>query len=149
MRVIIQRVAEAKVDVEGKTVSSIGQGYLLLVGFGANNENEEKWRKMAAKIAKLRIFADENGKTNLSLNDVGGEILCVSQFTLFADPTTGNRPSFTKAMPAAPAREAYQTFLGYLQEVCPKVQGGIFQADMQVSLINDGPFTLFIDSEEL
>lgn len=148
MRILVQRVAEASVEVEGELVSSIGKGYLLLVGFG-QEEDPTLWQKMAQKVTKLRIFPDENGKTNLSLNDVDGEILCVSQFTLYADPWTGNRPSFTKAMGADLAREAYIKFMDYLREVCPKVQGGIFQADMKVKLINDGPFTIILDSKEM
>ena len=148
MRVVVQRVLSASVLVEGKEVSSIGKGVLLLVGL-TPGDTPEIADKMAEKIAKMRIFEDSEGKTNLSLSAVDGEILSVSQFTLYGSLKEGNRPSFVEAMKADEARALYAYFLKKMQSVYPKTQNGVFQADMKVSLDNDGPFTLVLDSKEL
>ena len=147
MRVLLQLVTQASVTVEGKEVSSIGKGFLLFVGVG-EGDGHEVAIKMANKVSKLRIFPDENGKTNLSLKDVNGEVLSVSQFTLYASAKEGNRPSFTRVMRHDEARPIYETFVRTLSELVP-VKEGIYRADMKVSLTNDGPFTLILDSEEL
>ena len=147
MRVLLQLVTQASVTVEGKEVSSIGKGFLLFVGVG-EGDGHEVAIKMANKVSKLRIFPDENGKTNLSLKDVNGEVLSVSQFTLYASAKEGNRPSFTRVMRQDEARPIYETFVRTLSELVP-VKEGIYRADMKVSLTNDGPFTLILDSEEL
>lgn len=148
MRVVLQRVKEARVTVDGTVTGQIGQGFLLLLGV-ADSDTKEIADKMADKICRLRIFQDENGKTNRSLADVGGELLVVSQFTLYADCRKGNRPSFIKAGDPEMANRLYE----YVMERCrihvEKVEHGIFGADMKVSLINDGPFTLVLDSDEL
>lgn len=148
MKVVVQRVLSASVLVEGKEVSSIGKGVLLLVGL-TPGDIPEIADKMAEKIAKMRIFEDAEGKTNLSLSAVNGEILSVSQFTLYGSLKEGNRPSFVEAMKADEARVLYAYFLKKMQSVYPKTQNGVFQADMKVSLVNDGPFTLILDSKEL
>ena len=147
MRVLLQLVTSASVTVEGKEVSHIGKGFLLFVGVG-EGDNHELAAKMANKVSKLRIFPDENGKTNLSLKDVNGEVLAVSQFTLYASAKEGNRPSFTRVMRQDEAKPIYETFVKTLRELVP-VQEGIYRADMKVNLVNDGPFTLILDSEEL
>jgi D-tyrosyl-tRNA(Tyr) deacylase len=148
MKVVVQRVLSASVLVEGKEVSSIGKGVLLLVGL-TPGDTPEIADKMAEKIAKMRIFEDAEGKTNLSLSAVSGEILSVSQFTLYGSLKEGNRPSFVEAMKADEARALYAYFLKKMQSLYPKTQNGVFQADMKVSLVNDGPFTLVLDSKEL
>ncbi len=147
MRVLLQLVSRASVTVDGSIVSSIGKGFLLFVGVG-EGDGETIASKMASKVSKLRIFPDENGKTNLGLKDVDGEILCVSQFTLYASAKEGNRPSFTKVMRQEEARPIYEKFVSVLKETVP-VKEGIYRADMKVELVNDGPFTLILDSEEL
>ena len=147
MRVLLQLVQRASVTVDGSIVSSIGKGFLLFVGVG-EGDDEALAGKMASKVSKLRIFPDENGKTNLGLKDVDGEILCVSQFTLYASAKEGNRPSFTKVMRQEEARPIYEKFVSVLKETVP-VKEGIYRADMKVELVNDGPFTLILDSEEL
>ena len=147
MRVVIQRVTHASVTVDGQQVAEIGLGLLVLLGIGAGDD-EEKARYMARKIALMRIFEDENGKTNLSLADVGGELLIVSQFTLYADCRKGNRPSFTNAGAPDMANALYEKFVAMCRERVPKVETGRFGADMKVSLENDGPFTILIDSED-
>ena len=147
MRVLLQLVQRASVTVDGSIVSSIGKGFLLFVGVGEGDE-ETIASKMASKVSKLRIFPDENGKTNLGLKDVDGDILCVSQFTLYACAKEGNRPSFTKVMRQEEARPIYEKFVSVLKETVP-VKEGIYRADMKVELVNDGPFTLILDSEEL
>ena len=139
---------EAKVEIDGKTAGEIGKGYLLLVGV-SNEDNYEIADKMIEKISKLRIFEDENGKTNLSIDNVGGEVLVVSQFTLYADCKKGNRPSFINAGSPALAEEIYQHVLKRCRELFKNTQCGVFGADMKVSLVNDGPFTLVLDSREL
>lgn len=148
MKFVLQRVKEASVTVEGEIVGKIGKGYLLLVGV-SDGDTREIADKMIEKVARLRIFRDENGKTNLSINDVGGEILVVSQFTLYADCRKGNRPSFTDAGSPALAEEIYEYILTRCRELFGKVEKGIFGADMDVGLINDGPFTVVLDSREI
>lgn len=144
VRVVLQRVERAAVSVAGQTVGSIEKGFLLLVGVFAQDGEEEVLR-LAKKIANIRIFEDENGKTNLSLADVGGDVLAVSQFTLCADCRKGNRPSFTGAGDPAHARALYERFAEALREAGIRVETGIFGADMQVELVNDGPFTLVLE----
>lgn len=146
MKIVVQRVTHASVTVDGETIGSIGKGFLLLVGV-SNTDTREVADKLVDKICKLRIFEDQDGKTNLSLADVGGEILVVSQFTLYADCRKGNRPSFIYAGSPALAEELYE----YVTERCKahveKVEHGQFGADMKVELLNDGPFTIVLDSD--
>ena len=144
MRIVIQRVTSASVEVEGETVGAIGSGFLILLGV-ADGDTKEKVEKAVQKIAKLRIFSDSGGKTNLSIADVGGEILAVSQFTLFADCRKGNRPSFVGAGSPEHANELYEYFIEYAKNFFKKVEHGIFGADMKVSLTNDGPFTVILE----
>ena len=148
MRIVLQVVRKASVTIDGKPVSSIDRGYLLLCGF-TEGDTPALAQKMCDKVCKLRVFPDENGKTNQSLSDVKGNILCVSQFTLYASVKEGNRPSFTSCMKADDARVLYGQFFADLKEQIPSLHGGVFQADMVVSLENDGPFTLILDSKEL
>lgn len=148
MKVVLQRVREAYVEVDNKIVGKIGQGYLALLGV-AETDTEEICDKMVEKIHKLRIFEDENGKTNLSADDVGAEILVVSQFTLYANCRKGNRPSFNGGAKPDLANELYEYCLKKFSECFKKVEHGIFGADMKVSLLNDGPFTIPLDSDEL
>lgn len=144
MRIIIQRVLEASVNVEGQCISSIKKGFLIFLGVGAE-DTKEIADKYMDKILKLRIFADENGKTNLSLQDVGGEVLIVSQFTLYADCRKGNRPDFINAGGATKAKEIYEYVLDSVRSRLGRVGAGEFGADMKVALVNDGPFTLVLD----
>lgn len=144
MKVVLQRVSGASVEVDGKIVSSIEKGYVVLLGVGAE-DTKEQVEKMVDKIKRLRIFADENGKTNLSIEDINGEILVVSQFTLYADCKKGNRPSFANAGGAALAEELYCYFIEMSKGQFKKVGHGVFGAHMHVSLINDGPFTVILD----
>jgi D-tyrosyl-tRNA(Tyr) deacylase len=144
MRVVIQRVKKAGVAIAGKTVGEIGPGLLLLVGL-AEGDGEDQVKQAAAKIAKMRIFEDEDGKTNLNLKQVGGSILSVSQFTLLADTQKGNRPSFVHAMRPPKSKELWEEFNSCLEQAGFEVQTGEFGADMQVSLVNDGPFTIVLD----
>lgn len=146
MRLVIQRVTSANVRVEGEVIGEIKKGYLVLFGVG-RKDTEEMADFYMEKMLKLRIFADENGKTNLSLADVGGELLIVSQFTLYADCSHGNRPSFTDAGEAGLANHLYEYFAGRCRERIEKVATGSFGADMQVSLVNDGPFTVILGEE--
>ncbi len=148
MRVVLQRVKHASVHVDGRETGSIGQGFLILLGV-SDTDDESIADKMADKICKLRIFEDENGKTNRSLQDVGGEILVVSQFTLYADCRKGNRPSFTDAGAPDHADRLYEYFMERCRMHVEKVAHGEFGADMKVDLLNDGPFTLMLDSKEL
>lgn len=147
MRFVIQRVNHANVKIDGEVVGNIGHGLLILFGAG-QDDTEEMLPKYVDKICKMRIFEDENGKTNLSLADVGGELLIVSQFTLYADCRKGNRPSFTNAGAPDMANALYEKFVAMCREHVPKVETGRFGADMKVSLENDGPFTILIDSED-
>lgn len=148
MKIVLQRVSHARVRAEGKLLGEIGRGYLILLGV-SNEDTEEIADKMADKIIKLRIFEDENGKTNLSLADVSGEMLVVSQFTLYADCRKGNRPSFTGAGAPDHANRLYEHFTSYMKERIPVVEHGEFGADMKVELMNDGPFTIVLDSKEI
>lgn len=148
MKIVLQNVLNASVEVNNQIISEINRGYLLLVSF-KEGDNEEIAKKMALKVSKLRIFMDENGKTNKSIFDVNGTILSISQFTLYADASKGNRPSFTNCMHFEKANELYKLFNNYLKELNLEVKEGMFGEDMKVSLINDGPFTLVLDSEEL
>lgn len=148
MRLVIQRVLEASVKAEGKTVGSIGKGFLVFVGVG-RDDTRETADKYLKKLLGLRIFEDENGKTNLSLKDVNGELLLVSQFTLYANCRKGNRPSFTEAGDPAKAEELYEYMIREASRTVSKVQHGIFGADMKVSLVNDGPFTVTLDEHIL
>lgn len=147
MRVLIQRVSEASVKVDEKITGEIKQGFLLLVGFEeADTDEDLTWT--ANKVCALRIFDDENGVMNKSIIDVGGEILCVSQFTLFAMTKKGNRPSYFKAAKGEISEPLYNEFCGKLKNIINKeIEKGIFGADMKVSLINDGPVTIWIDSK--
>ncbi len=147
-KLLLQIVQNAHVDIDGKTIASIQKGYLLLVGF-QEGDDESILKEMLNKIVGLRIFADEQGKTNLSLDDVHGEILSVSQFTLYADTRKGRRPSFVNALAPQKATVLYDRWLSLLREIYPNAQSGVFGADMKVSLVNDGPFTLILDSDEL
>lgn len=144
MKIIIQRVLKASVEVEGETVGSIDKGFLILLG-AAVNDTEADCVRLAEKISKLRIFEDENGKTNLGIKDVGGEILSVSQFTLLADCSHGNRPSFINAARPETAVPLYEKFNDELRKHGLHVETGIFGADMKVELINDGPFTVILE----
>ena len=148
MKFVIQRVSHASVTVHEETIGRINQGYLVLIGVGKEDTREDADR-LVKKMIGLRIFSDENGKINKSLKDVNGELLLVSQFTLYADCRHGNRPGFTEAAGPDMANELYE----YIIESCKKevavVERGEFGADMKVSLVNDGPFTLMLDSREL
>ena len=148
MKIVLQRVLEANVKIDGKTVGEIGKGYLLLLGV-SNDDNKVIADKMIEKVSKLRIFEDSDGKTNLSIDQVDGEILVVSQFTLYADCRKGNRPSFINAGSPALAEEIYEYVLQRCKGIFRKTQHGVFGADMKVSLVNDGPFTLILDSNEI
>ena len=145
MRVVVQRVSRASVAVEGETVASIGRGLLLLVGV-AQEDGEEEARRLAAKCAELRVFSDVEGKFNLSLLDVGGGALVVSQFTLLADTRRGRRPSFTGAAPPESAEPLVEAFARALREAGAPTQTGRFGAKMTVELVNDGPVTIVLDS---
>lgn len=147
MKAVIQRVSEASVTVDGETVGAVGRGFLVLLGV-MDGDTEADADIMAAKTAKLRIFTDENDKMNLSVLDVEGEILCVSQFTLCADVKKGNRPSFTPSAPPEEARRLYEYFMRRLEaEGVKRVAHGVFGADMKVRLLNDGPVTILFDSD--
>ena len=148
MRALIQRVSHASVTVEGECVGKIEKGLLVLLGVGPQ-DTEKQADFLAEKCANLRIFVDENDKMNLSLLDIGGEMLVVSQFTLYADCRKGNRPSFVKAAPPAQAEALYEYCKAYCKKTVPVVESGIFGADMAVSLCNDGPFTIVLDSDEI
>ena len=146
MRIVIQRVKHASVEVEGKIVGSIGEGILILLGI-ADTDTEDDIKYLADKAAGLRIFRDENDKMNLSLLHIGGEALVVSQFTLYVDCRKGKRPSFDKAGKPEFAELMYEKFLAYMRTIVPKVECGVFGADMKVDLLNNGPVTLIIDSK--
>ena len=144
MRFVIQRVKHADVKVEDRTIGEIGQGLLVFVGISAS-DREETADKMLKKLLGLRIFEDENGKINRSIRDVGGEILLVSQFTLYADCSHGNRPGFTEAAEPGKAKELYEYMIEQCRREIPVVEQGIFGADMKVELLNDGPFTIILE----
>ena len=148
MRLVIQRVTEASVTIDGTLYSRIGKGYLVLAGI-AEDDTRETADKMIRKMVNLRIFEDENGKTNLSLRDVGGEVLLVSQFTLYADCHKGNRPSFDQAGKPDHAKQLYLYFNDALRAYGIHVEEGIFGADMKVELLNDGPVTICLDTDTL
>ncbi|MCR5806175.1 MAG: D-tyrosyl-tRNA(Tyr) deacylase [Oscillospiraceae bacterium] len=143
MRAIIQRVSSASVAVDGNVCGSIDRGFLIFVGF-THTDTRAECDKMAKKISAMRIFSDENDKINLSLSDVGGQILCISQFTLYADCSHGNRPAFINAMQPHMADELYGYFCDTLSKTV-HVEKGIFGADMKVTLVNDGPFTISLE----
>ena len=147
MRVVVQKVTEAAVLVGGEIIGEIGKGFMLLVGIGKEDAQEDVCY-LARKVANLRVFEDEEGKMNRSLKDVGGDILSISQFTLFADTKKGNRPSYIKAAKPDTAIPLYEKFIAKMEtELGKKVQTGQFGADMKVALLNDGPVTIIIDSK--
>ena len=148
MRCLVQRVLSASVSVEGKTIGSIEKGYLVLLGV-KNTDTEAVADKMLKKILDARLFEDENGKTNLSIRDISGSLLVVSQFTLYADTKKGNRPSFIQAGDPAHANALYEYFLAKAEEAGIPTAHGEFGADMKVSLVNDGPFTIMYDSDAM
>ena len=147
MKFVIQKVTHASVTVENQVIGKIGKGFLVLIGI-AETDTTQIADKLIKKLLGLRIFEDENGKTNLSLRDVDGQLLLVSQFTLYADCRKGNRPSFTKAGNPTLANELYEYIIAQCRMQFP-VETGSFGADMKVELLNDGPFTIILDSEEL
>lgn len=144
MKIVVQRVKNAQVEVEEKTVGKIGKGFLVLLGI-THNDTKEQADYLVKKLCKLRVFTDENDKMNLSLKDVNGELLIVSQFTLYADCTGGNRPSFIEAAKPEQANELYEYFCSECEKSDVKVKKGIFGADMKVSLVNDGPVTVILE----
>lgn len=147
MRAVLQRVKKAGVIVGGKSVAGIGRGILALVAISREDTAEDlQW--MARKITELRVFNDREGKLNLSLQDTGGELIVVSQFTLYGDCRKGRRPSYSDAAPPAEAEKMYKEFLEIVRDIMPEVQTGQFQAMMDVSLVNDGPITLILDSRK-
>lgn len=148
MRFVIQVVENSKVDVDGKTVGSIGKGFMVLIGV-SQTDTKEIADKMIKKLLGLRIFKDDNDKTNLSLENVCGQLLLISQFTLYADCRKGNRPSFINAGGPEMANELYEYIIAKCKETVPVVETGIFGAEMKVSLVNDGPFTILLDSDDL
>jgi len=148
MKVVVQRVSRASVTVDGEVVASIGRGLLLLVG-AADGDGEEEARRLAVKCAELRIFSDAEGKFNLSLPDIGGEALVVSQFTLLADTRRGRRPSFTGAAAPETAEPLVEAFAAAMREAGVPVQTGRFGAKMTVALVNEGPVTILLDSADI
>jgi D-aminoacyl-tRNA deacylase len=147
MKAVIQRVSSANVVVDGKTVGEIERGFLVLLGVKRGDTTDDA-AYLARKIAKLRVFNDEAGKMNLSLEQIGGAVLAVSQFTLYADTRDGNRPGFSQAAAPDDGNRLYKTFCEFLCNENLEVQTGIFQTEMKVSLVNDGPVTIIIDSSE-
>ena len=148
MRIVLTTVLEAKVEINNKTVGQISRGYLLLVGF-TDGDDKEIVDKMVDKVLSLRVFPDEHGQINISLQEVNGSILSISQFTLYANAAKGRRPSFVDALRPGEAEPLYDYFNQQLELKHGKVSTGVFGADMKVSSINDGPFTLLLDSKEL
>ena len=148
MKLVVQRVLQAEVQVDGQSIGKINRGLLVFVG-GGREDTKEIADKYLKKLLGLRIFEDENGKTNLSLKDVDGEVLLVSQFTLYANCKKGNRPSFIEAGDPAEAEALYEYMIAEAKKTVPVVQHGSFGADMKVSLINDGPFTVILDEHIL
>lgn len=148
MKFVIQRVLEASVTVDGNIIGQIDKGFVVFIGVG-QNDTEEIADKLIKKLVGLRIFEDENGKTNLALSDVGGELLLISQFTLYANCKKGFRPSFTDSGSPDMANKLYEYIIQKCKESISSVQTGEFGADMKVSLVNDGPFTIILDSETL
>jgi D-tyrosyl-tRNA(Tyr) deacylase len=148
MKFVIQRVTSASVTIAGQVRGSIKDGFLVLIGI-AQSDTEELADKMVKKTCGLRIFADAEGKTNLSLADVGGELLLISQFTLYADCKKGNRPSFINAGKPDMASPMYDHIIEEAKKYVPTVERGVFGADMRIELVNDGPFTIVLDSRDL
>ena len=148
MKAVVTRVREASVAIGGACCGKIGKGFLVLLGVGPG-DTEKEAERMADKICGLRVFEDEAGKMNLALGDVGGELLVVSQFTLYADCRRGNRPSFTGAAEPALANRLYERFCELAERDVAHVGRGVFAAEMQVELVNDGPITIWLDTEEL
>lgn len=148
MKFVVQRVAYANVTVNEQVIGKIGKGFLVLIGV-SQEDNEQVADKLVKKLLGLRIFEDSQGKTNLSLQDVSGELLLVSQFTLYADCKKGNRPSFINAGAPDMANELYEYIIDKCKEQIPVVETGSFGADMKVELLNDGPFTIILDSRDL
>lgn len=148
MRFLIQRVNHASVEVDSKVIGEIRKGLLVFIGI-SQEDTKELANRMIRKLLGMRIFEDENGKTNLSLADVSGELLLISQFTLYADCKKGNRPSFIKAGNPELANSLYEYIISECQKQVPSVQKGSFGADMKISLLNDGPFTIMLDSNEI
>ena len=148
MRALIQRVARASVTVEGRVTGQIGRGFLVLLGVTAQ-DTETEVTLLADKLLKLRIFPDAEGKTNCSLTDVGGSLLVISQFTLCADCRRGTRPSFSHAAGPEEANRLYELFLEKCRTAVPRVDSGVFGAHMDVELLNDGPFTIWLDTDAL
>ena len=144
MKFVIQRCQEASVSVDGKTVGAIGKGLMVLIGVG-QEDTKEVADKYLKKLLQLRIFEDENGKTNRSLKDIGGSLLLISQFTLYANCRHGNRPSFTDAGDPKKAEKLYEYLIAKAKEQVAVVEQGVFGADMKVALVNDGPFTIVLD----
>lgn len=148
MRAVIQRVTEASVKVDGKITGEIGKGILIFLGVG-EGDTEKDLKYIADKTIGLRIFSDENDKMNLSVQDIGGEILVVSQFTLYGDCRKGKRPSFSSSMEPVAAKRMYEEFIEYVSEQGIRTAHGIFGADMKVELLNDGPVTILLDSSKI
>lgn len=148
MRAVIQRVLNASLFVEGKEISNIGKGAIIFLGVGEEDQESDA-QKLALKISKLRIYEDENGKMNKNIKDYGGEILLVSQFTLYADCKNGNRPSFTQAKNPKEAKELYFKVQKLLENENIAVKMGVFGADMKIEVLNDGPVTIILDSKDL
>ena len=148
MKFVIQRVTEASCKVDNQIIGAIEKGFCVFIGI-SNEDNQEIADKMIKKLVGLRIFEDENGKTNLALSDVGGSLLLISQFTLYADCKKGFRPSFINAGAPDMANELYEYIIAKCKETVPNVQTGSFGADMKIALVNDGPFTIVLDSKEL
>ncbi len=148
MRAVVQRVSRAAVEVDGDVVGEIGRGYLVLLGVG-HDDTEQEAQKLLRKLLGLRIMEDGEGKTNLALADVAGELLVVSQFTLFANCRRGRRPSFTDAAAPEQAEALYERFVSLARAESVRVETGSFGAKMEVSLVNDGPFTVVLDTDDL
>ena len=148
MRFVVQRVTHASVTVDGNVIGKIGNGFMVLIGV-SDEDTKETADKMVKKLLGLRIFEDENGKTNLDIHTVGGSLLLISQFTLYADCKHGNRPSFIKAGKPDMANEMYEYIIAKCREQVEIVETGEFGADMKVELLNDGPFTILLDSDQL
>ncbi len=148
MRAVVQRVSEASVKVSGNTIGEIGGGVLVFLGVGAG-DNDADLKYIADKIMGLRIFSDENDKMNLSVADIGGSVLVISQFTLYGDCRKGRRPNFTSSMEPVAAEQMYNRFVEYIKDQGLDVQCGKFGADMKVSLVNDGPVTILLDSSKI
>lgn len=144
MKAVVQRVSSASVSVDGEIKGKIGKGFLVFLGVG-KNDSESEVERLVNKIVKMRIFSDENDKINLSLSDVGGALLVISQFTLYADCRKGNRPNFINAGEPEIAEKLYEYFIGVCEKYVPVVEKGVFGADMKVELVNDGPFTIVLE----